>query len=153
MLEVTEGKCKIYVPGLNQQVAPPKHHTMMDLTWPRCELEVRGNVAHTCSNEPPWEEWNTRVLYVKVENKGDISIFSPPSLTSESRNRVAVRCWVTDNESSEAMGADENGLILRVMHVNVTGTARLPTGALWDYLSQNICILPSENGWSRIAEH
>ena len=41
--------------------------------------------------------------------------------------------------------ADESGLMLRVMHVNVTGTQGPPAGALWDYLSQNICILPSEN--------
>lgn len=47
---------------------------------------------------------------------------------------------------SEAIGADESGLMLRVMHVNVTGTEGPPARGLWDYLSQNICILPSENG-------
>lgn len=47
---------------------------------------------------------------------------------------------------SEAIGADESGLMLRVMHVNVTGTEGPPARVLWDYLSQNICILPSENG-------
>lgn len=53
--------------------------------------------------------------------------------------------FLSDNGVSEAIGADESGLMLRVMHVNVTGTAGPPTRALWDYLSQNICILPSEN--------
>lgn len=54
--------------------------------------------------------------------------------------------FLSDNGVNEAIGADETGLMLRVMHVNVTGTAVLPTRVLWDYLSQNICILPSENG-------
>lgn len=46
----------------------------------------------------------------------------------------------------QAIGADETGLNVRVMHVNVTGTEGPPTGVLWDYLPQNICILQSENG-------
>lgn len=49
--------------------------------------------------------------------------------------------FLSDNGVSEAIGADETGLMLHVMHVNVTGTEGPP-----DYLSQNICILPSENG-------
>lgn len=54
--------------------------------------------------------------------------------------------FLSDNGVSEAIGADETGLMLHVMHVNVTGTEGPPAGVLWDYLSQNICILPSENG-------
>lgn len=54
--------------------------------------------------------------------------------------------FLSDNWVSKAIGVDEIGLMLRVMHVNVTGTAGLPTAVLWDYLTQNICILPSENG-------
>lgn len=54
--------------------------------------------------------------------------------------------FLSDNWVSEAIGADESGLMLRVMHVNVTGTEGPPARGLWDYLSQNICILPSENG-------
>lgn len=53
---------------------------------------------------------------------------------------------LSDSGAREAIGADETGLMLRVMHVNVTGTEGAPDGALWDYLSPNICILPSENG-------
>lgn len=53
--------------------------------------------------------------------------------------------FLSDNGGSEAIGADETGLMLRVMHVNVTGTEGAPVGVLRDYLSQNICILPSEN--------
>lgn len=51
-----------------------------------------------------------------------------------------------DNGVSKTIGADETSLMFRVMHVNVTGTEGAPTRVLWDYLSQNICILPSENG-------
>lgn len=51
-----------------------------------------------------------------------------------------------DNGVNGTIGADETSLMFRVMHVNVTGTQRAPTRVLWDYLSQNICILPSENG-------
>lgn len=54
--------------------------------------------------------------------------------------------FLSDNGVSQAIGAGETGLMLRVMHANVTGTTGPPTGELWDYLSQNICILPSENG-------
>lgn len=54
--------------------------------------------------------------------------------------------FLSDNGVSEAVVADETGLMLRVMHVNVTGTEGPPAVVLWDYLSQNICILPSENG-------
>ncbi len=54
--------------------------------------------------------------------------------------------FLLDNGVNEAIGADETGLMLRVMHVNVTGTKGPTAGVLWDYLSQNICILPSENG-------
>lgn len=53
--------------------------------------------------------------------------------------------FLSDNEVNRVIGADETGLMLRVMHVNNTGTEGAPDGALWDYLSQNICILPSEN--------
>lgn len=52
---------------------------------------------------------------------------------------MTVFLW--DNGLSEPIGADETSLILRVMHVNVTGTEGAPARALWDYLSQNICIL------------
>lgn len=52
----------------------------------------------------------------------------------------------SDNGVRQAIGVDETGLMLRVMHFNVTGTEGAPVGVLWDYLSQNICILPSENG-------
>lgn len=65
-------------------------------------------------------------------------------LRSDSEKVMAVFQW--DNGVSKTIGADETSLMLRVMHVNVTGTEGPPAGVLWDYLSQNICILPSENG-------
>lgn len=64
---------------------------------------------------------------------------------SGSSEKVMV-VFLLDNGVREAIGADETGLMPRVMHVNVTGTEGPPAGVLWDYLSQNICILPSENG-------
>ena len=54
--------------------------------------------------------------------------------------------FLSDNGGEQGDRADESGLMLRVMHVNVTCTEGAPVGVLWDYLSQNICILPSENG-------
>lgn len=56
---------------------------------------------------------------------------------------MAVFLW--DSEVKQGIGADESSLMLRVTHVNVTGTGGAADLLLWDYLSQNICILPSEN--------
>lgn len=53
--------------------------------------------------------------------------------------------FLSDNEVNRTIGADETGLMIRVIHVNFKGTEGAPDEALWDYLSQNICILPSEN--------
>lgn len=58
--------------------------------------------------------------------------------SDETKGRLAVGREAGD-------GADESGLMLRVMHVNVTGTGGAADLLLWDYLSQNICILPSQN--------
>lgn len=141
-----------------------------------------GGQRKRCPYLPKWAPMGRMkhvCPYVKVKSKRCFqSSFIPHTgsshhllpLLSPLGNRatewqVTVRCllsgaseegitvFLLDNGLSGAIGADERGLMLRVMHVNVTGTAGLPTGVLWDYLSQNICILPSENGWSRIAEH
>lgn len=161
MFAVTEGKyvfsIMVYVPGKSQQVAQPQHtqkkkiHGLgLAVNWrSQKTLPIPGKMSHHGKNETG----EFRISKSRIKDiSNDPLIFSPPSLTSEeersdgSRSGAGWPCFRWDNGLSEAIGADESGLILRVMHVNVTGTARLPTGALWDYLSQNICILPSENG-------
>lgn len=45
----------------------------------------------------------------------------------------------------QAKGAAEIVLMLCVMHVKIRGSRGAPVAAFRDYLSQNICILPSED--------
>lgn len=110
-------------------------------------LRARWKVAFTCSAEIPWKMKTHSSLLSGVWNS-EGKVFQPLVLhhpwsthtpavwhgLQAQRRRVTVR-WLlsggwekvmavfpSDNGVSEATGADETGLMLRVMHVNVTGT-------------------------------